>query len=332
MATAVRIHQFGGADVLQLDEVVIPEPPAGEVRINIAAFGLNRVEILYRSGNYGAGKLPARIGYEAAGIVDAVGQGVTEWSVGDRVAALFGLPMEQYGTFTEQVNYPADMLVAVPKDQALVKAAASWMMFGTAYALIDVGQIVAGDTVIINAASSSVGIAAIQIANDRGAIPIAVTRGRNKAAALLAAGAAHVIVSDEEDIAARVMDITDGAGARIAFDAVGGAQLSALLSAMAPLGIVIAYGMLAGPGNEQLLPLLMGRNLTLRGFSADLLIRDPSTRQQLIDYVSDGLARGALTPVIDRTFALQDVADAHRYLEGGTQLGKIVVTTNMGGF
>jgi NADPH:quinone reductase-like Zn-dependent oxidoreductase len=219
------------------------------------------------------------------------------------------------------------MLVTVPKEQTLTEAAASWMMFGTAYALIDVAKITAGDVVVINAASSSVGIAAIQIAKDHDAIPIAVTRGEGKVAALKEHGAAYVIVSDEEDVSSRIMEITEGRGARIAFDAVAGQPLDRLLDAMAPQGIVIVYGMLAGHSVELMLPKLMMKNLTLRGFSADLLIQQRETRAKVVDYVSSGLRRGALKPVIDRTFDLWEIAAAHRYLESGTQLGKIVVTT-----
>lgn len=327
MAKVVRLHAFGAPDVLRLDDIAVAAPEPGEVRIRVGAIGLNRVETIYRAGHFGPVSFPAKIGYEAAGVVDAVGPGVTQWKPGDRVAALFGLSMEQYGTYGEEILYPADMLVAVPEGQSLVDAAASWMQYGTAYALVDAGHIGAGDAVVITAASSSVGIAAIQIANDHGALPIAVTRGRGKADALRAHGAAQVIVSDEEDVAARIIEITEGRGARIAFDAVAGQPLANLLTAMAPLGIVIVYGMLAGATVELMLPQLMMRNLTLRGFAADLLVRQPRSRAELIAYVRSGLQRGALKPMIDRIFDLADIAEAHRYLESSMQIGKIVVTT-----
>ena len=332
MARIVRFHAFGGPGVLGLDELEIGEPGPGEVRIRVGAFGLNRVEAYFRAGEFmPPGQLPSTIGYEAAGVIEAVGPGVPEWRPGDRVAALFGLEMDRHGTNGEVIHYPADMLVAVPPGQSLTEAAASWMQYGTAYGLVDVGQIAAGDTVVINAASSSVGLAAIQIARAEGALPIAITRTRDKADALLAQGAAHVIVSDEEDVPARIMAITGGAGARIAFDAVAGAPLAGLLSAMAPRGTVIVYGMLGGFSFELMLPVLMLGNLALHGFSADRLIRDPATRARLIGYVSRGLASGSLSPVIDSTFDLSDIAEAHRRLESNRQLGKIVVTTASAG-
>jgi len=259
------------------------------------------------------------------------GDGVSGWKPGDRVAVLFGLPMDQYGTYGEQILYPADMLVKVPNGMSLIDAAASWMQYGTAYALIDVGNIKAGDHVVINAASSSVGLAAIQIANERGAVPIAVTRGRSKADMLKAHGAAHVIVSDEEDVAARILEVTGGKGAQIAFDAVAGPALASLLGAMGQRGIVIVYGMLGGYSLELMLPLLMGGNLALHGFSANRLIEDPVTRPKVVAYIEQGLASGALSPVVDRTFDLSEITEAHRYLESNVQLGKIVVTTATAG-
>lgn len=325
MARIVRFHDFGGPEVLRLDEVAVSAPGAGEVRVGVKAFGLNRVEALYRAGQFGPVAFPARIGYEMAGIVEEVGSGVAQWRPGDRVAALFGLSMEQYGTHGEQVVYPAEMLVTIPEQASFEDAAASWMQYGTAYALVEVAHIRPGDFVVITAASSSVGLAAIQIVLREGAVPIAVTRGRDKAAALAAFGAAAVIVSDEEDVPARVMQTTGGRGAQVAFDAVGGKPLSALLGAMAPQGMVIVYGMLAGFECDLALPQLMLANLTLRGFSADLLVREPQSRARLVDYVGSGLGDGSLRPVIDSRFDLADIAAAHRRLESNAQLGKIVV-------
>jgi NADPH:quinone reductase len=326
-ARAVRFHEFGGPDVLRVEEIEVPPPGPGEVLLRVAAFGLNRVEADYRGGHFGPVTFPARIGYEAAGLVECVGEGVSEWRPGDRVATLYGLSMEQYGTHADAVVYPADMLVRIAPEQSLTDAAASMMQFGTAYALIDAGRIGSDDFVVISAASSSVGLAAIQIANERRAVPIAVTRGRDKAADLTRLGAAHVIVSDEEDVAARVLEITGGKGARVVFDAVAGEPLAALLDAAAPTGLVIVYGMLAGPTVELLLPTLMLKNLTLRGFAADLLVRQPESRARMLAYLEPRLANGTLRPVIDTTFDLAEVAEAHRRLESNRQLGKIVVTT-----
>lgn len=329
MARTVLFHAFGGPEVLRLEDIAVGPPGPGEVLMDVAAFGLNRVEALYRAGGFGAVTFPARIGYEAAGIVTAVGEGVEKWQPGDRVATLYGLNMEEYGTHAERLRYPADRIVAVPDRQSLTEAAATWMQFGTAYGLVEIGKIAPGDFLVITAASSSVGIAAIQISRDHGAIPIAVTRGTDKAQALLDLGAAHVVVSDKDDVPARILQITGGRGARLAFDALGGEPLAALMAAMAPQGIVIVYGILAGHALEVPLPTLMLGNLTLRGYSADLLVVQPESRARMVEYVNSGIARGALRPVIDSIFAIEDIAEAHRRLESNRQIGKIVVTTGL---
>jgi NADPH:quinone reductase-like Zn-dependent oxidoreductase len=314
--------------VLRVQDEPSAEPGPGKVRIAVAAFGLNRVEALFRAGGMGTVRFPSRIGYEAAGTVTALGEGVTRWRVGDRVATLYGLSMEDYGTHADEIVYPADMLVAVDAGQSLVEAAASWMQYGTAYALIAPGNVQAGDVVAITAASSSVGIAAIQIANACGAVPVAITRGDEKASALKAAGAAHVIVSEREDACVGLLEFSGGRGVQILFDALGGLPLQAMIPAVAPHGMVIAYGMLAGHEARLSLPQVMMANLTLRGFSADHIVKDPAARKAMLAWLSPRLADRTLVSLIDSTFALDDIAAAHRRLESNAQLGKIVVTTH----
>ncbi|TGD71805.1 NADPH:quinone reductase [Mangrovimicrobium sediminis] len=328
MIDVVRFHRTGGPEVLQIEQSPAPRPGPGEVSITVEAIGLNRVESMFRSGGFGAPQFPSTIGYEAAGRIQALGEGVEGWSVGERVATLPGLSMEQYGTCAEVILYPANMLVRSPDNQSAVEAAATWMQYLTAYALVAVGRVAAGDTVVITAASSSVGLAAIQIARAEGAVPIAVTRGRGKAQRLLEQGAAHVIVSDEQDVPATIMEITDGAGAALVFDAVGGQALAGLIGALQPRGTVILYGELGG--TQATLPLqpIMFHGLTLRGYAAYELFLDPALREAAIDYIRNGLASGKLQPLVDSTFPLAEVVEAYRYLEGNTQLGKIVLTVN----
>jgi NADPH2:quinone reductase len=327
MVKTVRLHEFGGPEVLRLDDLALTEPGCGEVRIDVKAIGLNRIEAVFRAGHFLAAEFPTRIGYEAAGVIEAIGPQVEGFAPGDRVTTLFGLPMERYGTYGERILYPADHLLRVPNNLSFVEAAASWMQYGTAFALVEVANVRAGDFVVITAASSSVGLAAIQIANAEGAVSIAVTRSREKAKALKASGAAHVIVSDEENAPASIHAITGGRGARILFDAVAGAGLPGLIGAIAPGGIAIVYGMLAGTTAEFVLPALMQNNLTLRGFAANVLVEQPDSRARMISYIEQRLASGALRPIIDSTFDLSHIAEAHRHLESNRQLGKIVVTT-----
>lgn len=330
MSQVVRLHAFGGPEALRIDTVPLAVPGPGEVRIRVAAIGLNRVEAIYREGHFGPVGFPAKIGYEAAGVIEEIGPEVAGFAPGDRVAVLYGLSMERYGTYGEHILYPADRLVRVPAELSLIDAAASWMQYGTAYGLVRIADVRAGDHVVITAASSSVGLAAIQIVRAHGGVPIAVTRGDDKARRLRGLGAAHVIVSDREAVPDRVREITGGQGARIAFDAVGGDQLGALLTALRGEGVAIVYGMLGGYSTQFMLPPMMMANLTLRGWSADIQTATAQGRAALEAYVAPRLASRVLHPVIAASFALDDIAEAHRFLESNAQIGKVVVTTGSG--
>lgn len=332
MTRVVRIHEFGGPEVLRVDEIPLQTPRRGEVRIRVAAIGLNRVEAIYREGSFGPVSFPATIGYEAAGVIEEIGPDVTGFLPGDRVAVLYGLSMEDYGTYGEHILYPAGRLVRVPDEQSLVEAAASWMQYGTAYGLVCIADVREGDHVVITAASSSVGLAAIQIACAHGAVPIAVTRDDSKAKRLRELGAAHVVVSNRESVPERVREITGGQGARIVFDAVGGDQLGELLTAMSSRGVAIVYGMLGGYSTQFMLPPMMMANLTLRGWAADIETATAEGRAALEAYVAPKLASGALRPVIAKSFTLDEIAEAHRYLESNEQIGKVVVTTGSSDF
>lgn len=327
MVRVVRFHRLGGPQVLQVDQVEVGPPGPGEVRIRVAAIGLNRVEAMFRSGGFGAPPLPATIGYEAAGVIDAVGEGVAGVQVGDRVATLPGLPMERYGTYGEAILYPADWLIPQPDALSLEDAAAAWMQYLTAYALIAIADLRPGDDVVITAASSSVGLAAIQIANLIGARPIAVTRGRAKAQALLQHGAAEVVVTDEQDLVAAMRELTQGRGARVIFDAVAGDTIADLAEIASPRGMIIVYGALAGGTGTLPLQTAMLKSLTIRGYAMNDLMADPQTRRAAVAFITEGLVSGKLKPVIDQVFPLEAIAEAHRRLESNLQLGKILVTT-----
>ncbi len=325
MARVVRFHKLGGPQVLQIDDLGVGEPGPGEVRIMVKAFGLNRVEAMFRCGEFGLPNLPSKIGYEAAGIIEAVGYGVDNVKPGDRVATLPGLSMEEYGTNGELILYPAAQLVPIPDHQSMTDAAATWMQYLTAYGLIAHGKIQSGDTVVITAASSSVGLAAIQICNMVGAVPIAVTRSRKKANGLLNKGASQVIVSDEDEVAQAILQLTDGKGAKVLFDAVAGQPLAQLLSSLAPQGVAILYGTLAGAELTLALQSVLLHGLTIRGFAANELLENSLQRAEAINFIQSGIEQGHLIPVIDRLFPFSEIVKAHEYLEGNTQLGKIVI-------
>src|SRR5258706_62934 len=236
MARVVEFQEIGGPDVLRILEVPTPMPGPGEVRIRVKAIGLNRAEIMYREGTYGSmPRLPARLGYEAAGEVDAVGAGVSTFQPGDHVSVVPAFSFSEYGLYGDLVLAPARAVVKHPDNLSWEEAAATWMQYGASWGpLVEIAKLGKGDQVLLPAAASSVGLAAVQIANYLGAIPIAVTRNRAKVPGLKEAGAAEVIVTGDEDIVAAVMHLTDGKGARVIFDPVGGPDFLKLVDAAAP--------------------------------------------------------------------------------------------------
>ncbi len=200
-------------------------------------------------------------------------------------------------------------------------------MYVTAYgALVEYGNLQADQNVIIRAASSSVGLAAIQIANMLGAKPVALTRTSEKRDLLLKAGAAAVIATAEQDMVAEINQATQGEGAHIVFDPVGGPDVAKLMQTMAPQGIYFQYGAL--DSRDMVVPVfeILGKHLTLRGYELFEITTDAEKMARAKSFVTEGLRSGKLKPVIDKTFTLDDIADAHRYMEANGQTGKIIVT------
>ncbi|MEU1010087.1 zinc-dependent alcohol dehydrogenase family protein [Streptomyces sp. NPDC005890] len=331
MAATVRFHETGGPEVLLLEDVEPGEPGPGEVLLRIEAIGVNRADGLFRGGRYiePVKQFPARLGTEAAGVVEAVGPGVTAVAPGQPVSVVPGFSPNDYGVYAERALVPASALLPRSPEVDPVSGAAVWMPYLTAYgALVEVGGVRAGDVAVVNAASSSLGLAAIRTANRLGATPVAVTRTRAKRQRLLEDGAAEVIVSDEEDVAGRVRELTGGRGAEHVLDAVAGPGVLELARAVAADGTLLLWGMQSGeptpfPGFDLGMP-----PLTMRTFTVTReVLAVPERMRRAVAFVDSGLRAGTLRPVVDRTFPLADVVQAHRHMEAGTQYGKIVLTT-----
>ncbi|ANZ21237.1 Zn-dependent oxidoreductase, NADPH:quinone reductase [Streptomyces noursei ATCC 11455] len=328
MARTVRFHEVGEPEVLRLEDVEVGEPGPDEVAIRVEAIGLNRAEVMFRSGQYiePVKQFPTGLGSEAAGVIDAVGAHVTGFEIGAPVSVVPAFSMNDYGVYGERVIVPAAAVVHRPEGLDAIAGAAVWMPYLTSYgALVEVGALRAGDTVVITAASSSVGLAAIQTALRVGAVPIATTRTAAKKDALLAAGAAHVVVTEEEDVVARVLDLTGGRGAELVFDAIAGPGVMELAKAVAAGGTLMEYGVLSGeptpyPGIALGMPALNMRTYTLFETTGD-----PQRLRRGEAFVASGLRSGAFKPVVDRVFDLEEIVEAHRYMEAGAQVGKIVV-------
>jgi NADPH:quinone reductase-like Zn-dependent oxidoreductase len=321
------VHEHGGPEVLRIEDLEIGPPGPGEILVRVEAIGLNRSEAVFRAGLYPVKPtLPTLIGYEAAGVVEALGAEVQGFGIGERVCVLPTFQLGQYGVYAERAIVPARSVVAAPPDLTPIEAASIWMQYFTALAIVEVAHATIGDHVIIRAPSSSVGLAAIQLANWCGAVPIAATRRSGKSRALLEHGARHVVATEETDLVAEVMRITRGQGARIVFDPVGGPYVDTLAQAMAQDGVLFIYGGLSGqPTMHPHWPAAL-KNLSIRGWVASTIWNHPERFARAQVLIRSGLAAGHLRPIIAKTFALADIVEAHRYLESNQQVGKVVVT------
>ncbi len=327
-ARVVRFHRLGGADVLQIEHHPLPQPGPGEVRLRVKAIGLNRAECLFRKGQYlDKPVFPSGLGYEASGIVEAVGPNVDPALVGQIRSTVPAFHMDHYGVYGEAAIVPAAALAAYPESLSFEEGTSIWMQYLTAWgALCHFGKLAAGDVVVIPAASSSVGLAAIELTRAEGATAIALTRTSEKRQSLLDLGAHHDIANDEEDLVIRIQEITAGKGARLTFDPVGGPTLEKLVTAAARSGILFEYGALSRDPTP--LPLLnvLFKHLTIRGYTLFEITFNPALRHQGEEYIVRKLAAGDLKPRIAKTFPFSEIVEAQRFMESNQQIGKIVVT------
>ncbi|MEV6417383.1 zinc-dependent alcohol dehydrogenase family protein [Kribbella sp. NPDC051718] len=331
MTMTVRFHETGGADVLRLHDLDPGEPGTGEVLLRIDAIGLNRADILFRSGNYieSVKQFPAGLGSEAAGVIEALGPGVTGFTVGQPVSVIPNFSQNDYPLYAERALAPVTALIPRPDSDDAVSGAAVWMPYLTAYgAMVEIAHVRPGDVVVINAASSSVGLAAIHTANRLGATPIAITRTTPKRQRLLDEGAAEVIVSTEDDVANRILNLTNHRGAEYIFDAVAGPGVTDLARAVAPDGTLFLWGAASGhptpyPGFDLGMPAL-----NLRTYTVHEITRNPERLRRATAFVTSGLRTGAFKPTVDRLFTLDNIIEAHEHLESNTHIGKLVVTVS----
>jgi NADPH2:quinone reductase len=328
MPRIVRFHQTGGPEVLKIAEEPLVQPKEGEVRLRVQALGLNRAEAMFRSGAYlETAQLPSRLGYEAAGVVDAIGAGVSSVKVGDRVSTIPAFGLSAHGVYGESAIVPAFAVASYPEHFTPEQGSALWMPYITAWVgLVERGQLEKGQVALITAASSSVGLAAIQITKATGATAIAATRKADKKAKLLHAGADHVVVTEQEDLPKRVMEISGGKGANVIFDPISGPNVETLAQAAASGATLMIYGALdMRPTPYPLFPSLQ-KALWMHAFVLFECTTQSALRERAKRYVYEGLKSGALKPTIDpKVFTLDQIVDAHRYLESNQQFGKIVV-------
>ncbi|WP_267380452.1 MULTISPECIES: quinone oxidoreductase [unclassified Sphingomonas] len=321
-ARVARIDRIGGPEVIEWHDVDLPAPAAGEVRIAHHAVGLNFIDVYHRSGVYPV-SLPSGLGSEAAGTIEAVGEGVEGFAVGDRVGT-FG---PTRGAYASARNVAADQVVPLPDAVNFDTAAAIMLKGATAAFLVeDCAKVAAGQMVLVHAAAGGVGHLLVGWLKAVGAVVIGTAGTAEKAARATAAGADHVIVHTQEDVVARVRAITDGAGVSTVFDGVGAATWDVSLASAARRGLIVSYGNAGGA--------VEGVKLATLASHGSLFV----TRPTLFDYAVSGddkrriaarvfamLARGAIVPEIGRHFPLERAADAHRALEAGETQGSTVL-------
>lgn len=323
MSHAIRFHQTGGPEVLRWEEVEVPPPAAGELRLRQHAVGLNYIDTYHRGGLYPVPSLPSGIGLEGAGEVEAIGEGVTGFSVGDRVAYAHG-PL---GAYAEVRNLPADRAVKLPDALSFEQGAAMMLQGLTAqYLLRRTHRVQAGETILVHAAAGGVGSILVQWGKALGATVIGTVGSDEKAERVKSLGCDHVIVYSREDFVARVKEITDGRGVRVAYDSVGKDTFLRTLDCVQRLGLVALFGNASGavaPFDPLLLAQKGGLFLT-----RPILAQYIATRAELDEMAADlfdAVLSGKVRIDVNQRFPLREAAEAHRALEGRRTTGASVL-------
>lgn len=317
---AIRVHETGEPSVLTLEEIALPEPKQGEIRIRNCAAGLNFIEIYHRKGYYPL-PLPFTPGTEGAGVVDAIGEGVTRAKVGDRVAYITGT-----GAYAEYIVVNENQIVHLPNSISYVQGAAFGLQGMTAqYLLHEFRTVQAGETILVHAAAGGMGLLLVQWAKHLGARVIGTTSSPEKAEVAKEAGADAVILYTETDWVAEVKALTEGRGADFIIDGVGKTTFPGDLEAVKTRGTIALYGSASGPADPFPPNSLQKRCLTICGGNLFTFIADPAERQSRADAVLNGIQEGWLKLRADHLFSLEQAPDAQTLLEGRASVGKIVL-------
>ncbi|GEO68278.1 zinc-dependent alcohol dehydrogenase family protein [Levilactobacillus acidifarinae] len=330
MSQLLRLHQFGSLDHLTLDTVPTRDLTAGEVRLQVKATSITQDTLTYIQGHLHPGentpKFPITLGYEPAGIVTAVGPGVAAKWLGQRVAPVGPYDFIRYGSLGDEIVVPAERLVQLPDNLDFAAAAALWVPYLTAYPVLTAALTVQS-TVLITAATSTVGQAAIQMAKAVGATVIGTTRSAAKAQLLRKTTAIdHVIVTGENDWTATLKSLTASRGIDLVFDAVGGTEVASLTAAMAPGGTLIEYGVLAGLTAPLPVADLLSKALTIQGFTVSEIIENSASRQQASQAILAHVSQGDFHPTVAARYPLADFRAAFTQLQRNDRIGRVVLT------
>lgn len=324
MATVIRFHTTGGPEVLQRETLEVGAPAAGQVRLRHEAIGLNFADTYFRSGLYPA-PLPSGVGTEGAGVVEAVGEGVTNVAVGDRVT--YTGAHNTLGAYSTERLIAAAPLIKLPDSIAFETAAAMTMRgLTSSYLMRRIWPLKAGDTVLLHAAAGGVGLIVSQWAKLLGINVIGSVSSDEKAAVAKAHGCDHVIVYKREDIAKRVREITHGEGVSVVFDSVGKSTFMASLDSLRRRGLLVCLGTASGPTPpiEAMQLVMKGSLFVTRPGLADY-IADPAERAALSGELFDHVASGRIQIEINQRYTLDQVVQAHRDLEAGKTTGSSII-------
>ena len=326
MAHAIRFYQTGGPEVMRWEKVGTGDtPPSGQVRVRHHAIGVNFIDTYYRSGLYPV-ELPAGVGEEAAGVIEAVGDNIAEFKAGDRVAYVNG-PLHPVGAYSEVRDISVDRLIKLP-DAIDFQTAAAMMLRGLTaqYLLRRIHRVLPGETILFHAAAGGVGLIACQWAKALGATVIGTVSTAEKAAIAHAHGCDHVIVTSQENLVARVKEITGGEGVPVVYDSVGKSTFMDSLDCLRPMGLMVSFGNASGPP-----PALELRELARRGslfVTRPTLYTYTAKRSDLLamaDELFAAVMSGQVRIKINQTYALKDAALAHADLTARKTTGSTIL-------
>lgn len=325
----VRFHEFGGPEVLRVEDVPEPQPGPGEVRVRAEAIGVGVPDILMRRGNYDwIPPLPVMPGNELAGTVDAVGDGVDTVAVGDRVYVNSRELPERGGGYTEAMVAPADAVFAMP-DNVDAKQAVALGNYHLAWLLLNYASTPRpGDSILVHAAAGGAGSAIVQLAKFQGLTVYGIAGSPEKADYVAALGADDVFQRRSEDVRARVASVTGGEGVDFIYDSVAGPGLTDDFAMLAPMGMVVMFGYLGGDPDPDLFAHMrakFGDSIAFRLFSIHVLDDKPAIRRGAMKSAMAALAAGEISPHIHATMPLGDAAAAHNLVESGNVTGKVVL-------